>query len=99
MCLVELLRLMHSPTGSLDIDDDGVMHKPIDDRHGRHRVAQILAQGLKIHIGSQNGAFTAITPINDLEKKCRRFRGSLLESVETQFIDTQQIRSEIRFST
>ena len=60
---------MHSPTGSLDIEDDGVVHHAIYNRSGDNRISEIIAEFLEANIRRKNGRTLAVTAIDDLEEQ------------------------------
>ena len=51
LCLrVEFLGFVHSPTGSLDMENDRMMHHSIDNRGGNDRISEVIAKVLPIDI-------------------------------------------------
>ena len=41
---------MHSPTGSLDIEDDGMMHHPVYNSCGDDGVSEVIAEVLEVNV-------------------------------------------------
>ncbi len=60
---------MHSPTGSLDIEDDGMVHHAIYNRGGDNRISEVIAEFLEANIGCENDRTLAVTAIDDLEEQ------------------------------
>ena len=51
LCLgVEFFGFVHSPAGSLDIEDDGMVHHTVDNGGGHNRISEVIAQVLKVNI-------------------------------------------------
>jgi len=70
LCLgVEFFGFVHSPTCSLDVQDNGMMHHAIDNRGGDDGVSEVIAQFLKADVGRENGRTLAVTAIDDLEEQ------------------------------
>lgn len=59
--LIQTLGFMHPPAGAVDADNDRMMDHAIHDGGRDYGIAQILAHGLRIDVGRQNGAVFAVT--------------------------------------
>jgi len=60
---------MHPPTGSLDCDDDGMVHHAVYDSGGEDRIAKVIAEFLEVDIRSdQRGPF-AVPAVYNFEKQ------------------------------
>lgn len=82
---------MHTVAGSLDVDHDGMVHHAVDDGGGDDGVPQIVAQLLKVNVGSKKRGSPAVAAIDDLEEE-RSVAGIVLfEAIESDFIDQQDI--------
>ena len=73
---------MYSPTGSLDIENDGMVHHAIDNRGGDDGVSEVIAQFLEANVGRENGRSFAVTAVNDLEEQRGIFAILLLQPVK-----------------
>ena len=78
---------MHPVTGSVDVDNDRLMHHSINDGGCDDGIAQVLAQGLEVDVGCQNGGLFAVPPLDDLEEQRGVASRFLLQAVETDFVD------------
>ena len=74
---VEFLGFVHSPTGSLDVEDNGMMDHAIDNRSGDHGISEVIAEFLEANIGCQNGRTLAVAAVDDFEEE-RGILGVLL---------------------
>jgi hypothetical protein len=86
---------MDAVAGSLDIDDNGMVHHAIDHGGGDHRIAQIFPKGFKIDVGGQDGGLLAIAALDDFEEKRGVAAGFLLQAVKADFVNEQQLGSDI----
>jgi len=60
---------VHSPAGTLDVDDDGMMDHAVHDSGGNDGITEIIAQGLKINVCCQKGGRFAVALVDDLEEQ------------------------------
>ena len=60
---------MHAPAGSVDMDNDGMVHHAIDHGGRDHRIAQVISQGFEVDVGGQDGGVFAVPPLNNFEKQ------------------------------
>ena len=82
-CLgIESLGFVHSPTGSLDIEDDGMVHHAIDNRGGDDGVSEVIAEFLEANIRCKNDRTLAVTAVDDLEEQRGIFTVLLLQPVK-----------------
>ena len=73
---------MHSPTGSLDMEDDGMMHHAIDDGGGDDGISEVIAKVFKIDVCCQKCRTFAVTAVDDLEEERGVFGVLLLQPVK-----------------
>ena len=82
-CLgIEFLGFVHSPTGTLDSEDDGVMYHAIDNCGGDHRVSEVIAEVFEVDVRCQQCRTLAVTAVDDLEEERGMFGLLLLDPVE-----------------
>lgn len=82
---------MYSPTGSLDIEDNGMMHHAVYDGGGDNRVAKVIAKVLEVNIGCKQSRSFAVAAIYDLKEQRGIFCILLLQPVKAYFIDEEDI--------
>lgn len=82
---------MYSPTGSLDIEDNGMMHHAVYDSGSDDRVAKIIAKVLEVNVGCEQCRSFAIAAVYDLEEQRGVFCILLLQPVKAHFIDEEDI--------
>ena len=51
---VELSGFVHPVAGAIDMDNDGMMDHPVHHGRGDHRIAQVVAQLLKVNVGGHD---------------------------------------------
>ena len=73
---------MHSPTGSLDMEDDGMMHHAIYNRGGDDGVSEVIAEVLEVDVGSEQGRTLAVTAVDDLEEQRGIFSVLLFQPIK-----------------
>ena len=78
-------------------DDNGVMDHAIDDGSGDNRIPQVIAKGFKADVCGHPCRGFAISGIDDLEEQGCILSRLLLDSVETDFIDQEDIGLGISF--
>ena len=82
-CLsVEFLGFVHSPTGSLDIEDDGMVHHAIHNRGSDNRISEVIAEFLEANIRCKNDRTLAVTAIDDLEEQRGILAALLLQPIK-----------------
>ena len=74
---------MHSPTGSLDMEDNGMMDHAIDDGGGDDRVSEVIAEVLKVNVRCEKCRTFAVTAVDDFEEERGIFAVLLLQPVKT----------------
>ena len=70
---------MHPPTGSLDMEDDGMMHHAVNNRGGDDRISEVIAEVLEVDVRCEKCRTLAVTAVDDLEEQ----RGILSLAVPT----------------
>ena len=78
---------MYAVTGSVDVDNDRMMHHSINNSGCDDGIAQVLAQGLEVDVGCQNGGIFAVPAFDDLEEQRGVATRFLFQSVEADFVD------------
>jgi hypothetical protein len=73
---------VHSPTGSLDMEDDGMMHHAIYNRGGGDGVSEVIAEVLEVDVCSAQGRTFAVTAVDYLEEQRGIFGVLLLDPVK-----------------
>ncbi len=81
------------------MDDDGVMDHAIDDGGGNHGVPEVIAQGFKIDVRSQEGGGFTVALVNDLEEQRCVSSRFLLQPIKAHLIDQENIGSGIAFES
>jgi len=86
---------VYSPTGSLDIEDNGMMHHAIYYGGGHNGIAQIITKVFKVDVRGKKCRTLAVAAVYDLEEQ----RGVpcilLLQPVKAHFIDEEDIGGSI----
>ena len=44
---------MHSPTGSLDMEDNGMMHHSVYNRGGDDGISEVITEVFEVDVGSE----------------------------------------------
>ncbi len=82
---------MYSPTGSLDIEDNGVMYHAVYDGGGDNWVAKIITKVLEVDVRGKKSRTLAVAAIYDFEEQRGIFCILLLQPVKAHFIDEEYI--------
>ncbi len=82
---------MYSPAGSLDIEDNGMMHHAIYDSGGDNGVAKIITKVFEVDVSGEKCGALAVTAVYDLEEQRGVFCIVLLQPVKAHFIDEEDI--------
>ena len=78
---------MHSPTGPLDIEDNGMMHHAIHDGGGDDGVAKVITELSKVYVRCYQGGTFAVPAVYDLEEQRGISCLLLLQPVKADFVD------------
>ena len=73
---------MHSPTGSLDMEDDGMMHHAIHNGGGGDGITEVIAEVLEVDVRCEKCRTLAVTAVDDLEEQGGIFSVLLLQPVK-----------------
>jgi len=73
---------VHSPTGSLDMEDDGMMHHAVNNRGGDDGITEVIAEVFPIDICREQRRTLTVTAVDDLEEQRSMFGVLLLEPVK-----------------
>ncbi len=73
---------MHSPTGPLDMKEDGMMDHAIDNRSGDDGVSEVIAEVFEVDVCCEKCRTFAVTAIDDLEEERGIFSILLLQPVK-----------------
>jgi len=82
---------MYSPTGSLDIEDNGMMHHAVNDCGGDNRIAKIITKVFKVDVRGQKCGALTVAAVYDLEEQGSVFCILLLQPVKAHFINEEDI--------
>ena len=79
---VEFLGFVHSPTGSLDVEDNGMMHHAIHNRSGDNGVSEVIAKVFEVDVRCKQCRTLAVAAVDDLEEEGGVPRVLLFQPVE-----------------
>jgi len=82
---------MYSPTGSLDMEDNGMMHHAVYDSGSNNGVAKIITKVLEVDVRGEKCGALAVAAVYDLEEQRGVFCILLLQPVKAYFIDEEDI--------
>ena len=64
------------------MEDNGMMHHPIDNGGGDNGVSEVIAQVLEVNVRCEQGRPFAVTAVDDLEEERGIFGVLLLQAVK-----------------
>ena len=82
---------MYSPAGSLDIEDNGMMHHTVHDSGGDDGVTKIITKVLEVDVRGQKCGALTVAAVYDLEEQRGVFCILLLQPVKAHFINEEDI--------
>ena len=73
---------MHSPAGSLDVEDDGMMHQAIYNRGGDDGISEVIPEVFEVNICRKQCRTLAVAAVDDFEEQRGIFGVLLLDPVK-----------------
>ena len=74
---------MHSPTGSLDMEDNGMMHHSVYNGCSDDGISEVIAEVLEANVRSKQCRTLAVTAVDDLEEQRGIFSVLLLQPIKS----------------
>ena len=81
---------------AFDLQDDGAIDQPVEERHGQRRIAQVFTSGFEVDVGHQSRAHLLAARVHDLVQQTGRLRRfTAFDAVEAELVDLEQRKAGI----